>query len=81
MKYIKTYEFYKTSLISVDDIIDCIKKDGLIYTNIIKNLPNHDKEEGINPIDVDNDGLITISFDGKEYEVELKNVKRIEYKD
>ena len=33
----------------------------------------------LNPMSVDDDGLITVEVDGKEYEVELKNVEKIEF--
>jgi hypothetical protein len=78
MKYIKLYEDFKVKNISIDDIVNCITGNGIIYSTIIKNLPEHDVEEPLKPVSVDEDGLITIERDGKEYEVELKYVKQIE---
>ncbi len=84
MKWIKFFEDFKQnneegSLISIDDIINCIKDNGVIYTSIIKNLPDNDPEEPLKPLSIDNDGLITIDYDGNEYEVDIKNVKKIEF--
>jgi hypothetical protein len=83
MKYIKLYEDFKTnnqegSLITIDDIIDCIKNDGVIYATVISNLPDNDPNEQLKPVSVDDDGLVTIEYDGSEYEVKLENIEKIE---
>ena len=84
MKWIKLFEDFKENnqdgtLISVDDMIKCIKSDGVIYTNIVKGLPNNNVDVPIKPISIDDDGLVTIEYDNKEYEVDLRNIKKIEY--
>ena len=84
MKHIKLYEDFKTnnqegSLITIDDIIDCIKNDGVIYATIIKNLPDNDPEEPLTPVSVDDDGLVTIEYDGSEYEIKLDNIEKVEF--
>jgi hypothetical protein len=84
MKWIKLFEDFKKNnesgtLITVDDIIQCIKNDGVIYATIVKDFPNNDPDEPLNPINVDNDGTITVEYDGNEYEVNLKNVEKIDY--
>lgn len=84
MKYIRLFEDFKEnneegSIVTVDDIIECIKNDGVVYATIIKNLPDNDPEEPLRPLSVDDDGLVTIEYDNSEYEVELKDVKRIEF--
>ena len=83
MKHIKLYEDFKTnnqegSLITIDDIIDCIKNDGVIYATIIKNLPDNDPKEPLSPVSIDDDGLVTIEYDGSEYEIKLDNIEKIE---
>ena len=83
MKYIKLFEDFKQNngegtLITVDDIVKCIKDGGVIYTTIIKDLPDNDPESAIKPVDIDDDGLITVEIDGKEYSVDLNDVERIE---
>lgn len=84
MKWIKLFEDFKSNneegnLITLDDIINCIKNNGVIYTTIIKNLPDNDPEEPLKPLSVDDDGLITIEYNDNEYEVDIKNVKNIEF--
>jgi hypothetical protein len=66
------------SLITIEDMVSCIKSGKLIYVNSVKNYPNIDKTKGLLPLDVDNDGLITVSIDNKEYTVDIKNVIEIE---
>ena len=66
------------TLITQDDVINCIKKGGLIYTDIVHNLPDN-PTDGVRPVDMDEDGLITVDIDGKEYTVDLQYVKKIEY--
>lgn len=83
MKWIKLFEDFKKnneegSLITEDDIIQCIKKSGTIFATIIKNYPNNDPQQPIRPVDIDEDGLITVDIDGNQYSVELKNVQKIE---
>ena len=83
MIYIKLFEDFKNnnkegSLITVNDIINCINNNGVLFTKIIKNLPN-DNEIELKPLSVDDDGLITIEYGGNDYEVELKNVDKIQY--
>ena len=83
MRYIKLFEDFKQNnqegtLITQDDIIKCIKDGGVIYTTIIKDLPDNNPESAIKPIDIDEDGLITVEIDGEEYSVDLKDVEKIE---
>lgn len=65
-------------LITVDDIIECIKKDGVIYSDIINNYPDNEVDAPIRPLNIDNDGLITVDINGLEYTIDIKNVKSIE---
>jgi len=83
MRYIKLFEDFKQNnvegtLITNDDIIKCIKDGGVIYTTIIKDLPDNDPKSALKPIDIDDDGLITVEVDGREYSVDLKDVEKIE---
>ena len=70
-------ESTKVKNISIEDIIEAIKKGSKIFATIIKNLPNNNPDEPLTPVSVDDDGLVTIDFNGSEYEVELKNIERI----
>lgn len=84
MKYIKLFENFKKNnqegtLITKEDVIECIKKNGLIYTNIIHNYPNNDPETGLKPVDIDNDGLITVEIENNEYTVDLEDLTKIEF--
>ena len=84
MKYLKLFEDFKNnneegSLITIEDIIKCIKDNGSIYATIVHNFPNNDPKEPLRPVDIDEDGLITVDYDGKEYEVDLRDVEKIEF--
>ncbi len=79
MKHLKYFEAFKFNNITVEDVVKCIKNNGFIYTDIVKDLPNFDKEIAISPRSIDNDGLITATIDGKEYEIDLNNVIKIDY--
>jgi hypothetical protein len=84
MRYIKLFEDFKKnneegSLISEDDIIKCIKSGGVIYATIIKNYPDNNPDDPINPVSIDEDGLITVEIEGNEYSVDIKNVEKIEF--
>ena len=78
-KYIKMYEAFKKKNITVDDLVQCVNHGGVIYTQIIKNLPDNNPEQPLHTVSVDDDGLVTVEIDGKNYEVEMKNIDKIEY--
>ena len=84
MRRIKLFEDFKQNneegtLITIDDIINCIKKRGVIYSTIIKEYPDNDPKDPITPVDIDEDGLITVEIDGNEYYVDLDDVEKIEF--
>jgi len=84
MKRLKLFEDFKLNneegeLITVDDIIKCIKNNGVIYTSIVKDYPDNNPEEPINPVSIDDDGLITVDIDGSEYNVDIKDVEKIDF--
>ena len=79
MKWLKLFEDFKDSKVSMDDIIECIEKGGSIYVQIVKEYPDNDPNEPLTPVNIDEDGSITVEIDGNHYEVELKDVDRIDY--
>ena len=79
MKWLKLFENFKDTKVSIDDIIECIEKGGSIYAQIVKEYPDNDTENPITPVNIDEDGSITVEIDGNHYEVELKDVDRIDY--
>lgn len=83
MKWIKLFEDFKKNneegtLITQDDIINCIKKGGLVFSTIVHDFPDNDPELGMKPVDIDEDGLITVDIDGNEYTIDLNDVEKIE---
>jgi hypothetical protein len=79
MKWLKLFEDFKDSKVSIDDIIECIEKGGSIYSQIVKEYPDNDPNEPLTPVNIDEDGSITVEIDSNHYEVELKDVDRIDY--
>lgn len=84
MRYLKIYEDFKKnnqegSLITTDDVMKCIQAGGVIYATIIKEFADNDPKEPLRPVSIDDDGLVTVEYDGNEYEVSLKNIESIEY--
>jgi len=83
MKWIKLFEDFKKNneegtLITQEDIINCIKKGGLVFSTIVHDYPENDPKVGMKPIDIDNDGLITVEVDDKQYNIDLNDVEKIE---
>jgi hypothetical protein len=83
MKWIKLFEDFKKNneegtLITQNDIIQCRKNGGLVYSTIVHNLPDNDPERGMRPVDIDEDGLITVEVDGNEYTIDLNDVEKID---
>lgn len=80
MKYLKSfYENTKIKNFEIEDIIKCIENKGYIFTEVVKDKKDHNPDKPLRPLSVDDDGLITVDFDGSEAEVELKNVEKIEF--
>ena len=84
MRYIKVFEDFKKnnqegSLITIDDVVKCIKSGGVLYATIIKDFAENDPKVALKPVNVDNDGEVTVEFDGKEYEVNLRNIESIDF--
>lgn len=84
MKYLKVYEDFKKnnqegSLITIEDILKCIKSGGVIYATTVKEFPNNDPKVALRPVNIDEDCEVTVEFEGKEYEVNLRNIESIEF--
>jgi len=80
MKYLKSFfENTKLKNFQIEDVIDCIQNKGYIFTEVVKNKKDHNPDKPLRPLSVDDDGLITVEVDGSEYEVDLKNVDKIEF--
>jgi hypothetical protein len=84
MKHIKLFEDFKINnntgeLIKKEDIIECIKNKGVIYSNIVINKANNDPDKPLIPTSIDEDGLITVNYDNKLYSVNIKDVNKIEF--
>jgi hypothetical protein len=84
MKNIKLFEDFKVNniegdLITVNDIIQCIKSDGVIYAETINDYPDNNKDEPLKPVSVDNDGIVTVIVDSMNKEVSLNNITRVEF--
>lgn len=78
MKWIKTFESFKVKNITSEDVIKTIKGGGRVFATIIKDFPNNDPKEPLTPVSIDDDGLVTVEHDGKEYEVDLENIEKID---
>jgi len=79
MKWIKLFEDFKVNNISIDDVVKCIENGGYIYATIISNFPGNDPEEPLKAVSVDEEGTVTVEFDGNNYEVELNKIDKIEW--
>jgi hypothetical protein len=84
MRYLKVYVDFKKnneegSLITIDDVVKCIKSGGVIYATTVKEFADNDPKAALKPVHVDDDGEVTVEFDGKEYEVDLKNIESIDF--
>lgn len=83
MKRIKLFEDFKLnnksgSLISEEDVIECIKKSGVIYTTTINNYSDNDPKEPLKPLSVD-DNQVTVIIDGSHYTVDIEKIEKIEF--
>lgn len=79
MKYIQLFENFKKKNISIDDVIECIRRGGVIYADIVNGYSENNPEIPMVPQSVDENGTVTVSIDSHNYEVELRNIKQIEW--
>lgn len=80
MKYLKSFfENTKVKNFEIDDIIKCIEVKGYIFTEMVRDKKDHKLNKPLRPLTVDDDGLITVEYDGGEAEVNLSNVSKIEF--
>lgn len=78
MKWLKLYEEFEGSKYKIDDVIRCIENDGVIYATIVSDYPDNDPNKPLKPLSVDDDGMVTVEKDGVIYEVDMKNIDKIE---
>lgn len=48
------------SIITIEDIIKAIKADKYIFVELVSDFKNHNPDEAVKPVSVDNNGLITV---------------------
>jgi len=77
MKHLKLYENFKVNNITEDDVVKIIKNNGSLHTSSIKNLPDHNVDISIKPIDIDGDTII-VDIDGDIYQTKLEFITKIE---
>jgi len=78
MKWIRAFENFKVKNITSEDVINAIKGGGRVFATIIKDFPGNDPKEPLTPVSIDDDGLVTVQYDGKEYEVDLEDIEKID---
>jgi hypothetical protein len=78
-RYIALFEDFKKNnldgnLISIDDIIKTIKDGGAIRATIIEGRPDHDENDELKPISIDDDGLVIVEIEGNEYYINIEDI-------
>jgi len=58
--------------------MSCIEKGGQLFATIVQEIPDNDPEEPLKPVDIDEDGLITVEQGSKIGYVKLEDVEKIE---
>jgi hypothetical protein len=79
MKNLLYFESFKVKNITIKDIVECIENGGVIYASIVYNFPDNDPEIPMTPLSIDESGTVTVDIDGRNFEVELKNIEKIEW--
>jgi hypothetical protein len=74
--YIKTFESFNESM-SVDEIINLIQDGKNIRVKYIYDYPEHETEKGYRPVDIDENGNITLDIDNNIYYTKLDWVEGI----
>jgi hypothetical protein len=78
-RFVKLFEDFDSGKFSIEDIDSARKMNKGIFTSIVKNFPEHKKDEPLKIIDIDDQsGEISVSIDNNIFYVDLKNVEKIE---
>jgi len=77
MKHLKLYEDFESSPISEESIRKCIKMGKTIDVEIVQGKKGK-PDEPLRPVSIE-DGIVTVEIDGELYEVELDDVKKINF--
>jgi hypothetical protein len=77
LKHLILFEDYENSKFTKEDIEDCIINKKPVFASIVKDLPENDPSEELIPINIDDDGLVAVSFNNGIYYVELKNIEKL----
>lgn len=70
--------FKMVESMSEKEIIGIIQDGKKIYVNYINGYPDHNKDLGYQPVDIDQNGNISLEIDGKIYTTQLKWVVGID---
>lgn len=70
--------FRMVESMSEEEIVNIIQDGKKIYVNYINGYPDHNKDLGYAPVDIDQNGDITLDIDGKTYSTKLKWVVGID---
>ena len=46
---------------------------------MIYDLPEHDKEDKLTPVSIEDDGTVSVIIGGVNYDINIKDISRIEY--
>lgn len=83
MKFIKKFENFQLESLKVknithEDVINCIKGGGRVFATIVKDFTGNDPKDALTPVSIDDDGLVTVEWEGKEYEIDLEDIEKID---
>ncbi len=73
------FEEFNEPDISKEDIIKIIKDGGFIWTKSIKDYEEHKAEDPMKPVEIDDDGDISVEINNKLYYTKLKYVYKISF--
>lgn len=72
---------FKLESATTDEIVNLIEDGKKIYVKYIQDLPEHDEEESVTPVDIDKEGNITLDIDSNLYYTKVEWVDGIDEND
>jgi hypothetical protein len=76
MKWMKLFEEFEKSKITLQNIEDCVKGGGKIFATIIKDYPNNDPNEPLTPVSMD-ESTVTVEIEGNYYDIDIDDIERV----
>jgi len=77
MKYLFLYEDFEGGKFRYEDIYRAWKEKKPVFTSIVKDRPEHNKDMPLEIVDIDSTNELGVMIDGDIYYIDLSDIEKI----